>query len=176
MLSACFVYRCYLDSNISMNLPGLVVFDLDFTLWDGGGTWCDCLTPPFSGEAEGVYDAHGRHVQLYKDVSLILDTLDAMHIPMALASRTQRPDWARQLLDRLGIRCRFQFEEIFPGSKVTHLNNLSDSSSVRLDEILFFDDEMRNLHDLQPLGVQCIFVPDGLNDGLFKQGLDLFRS
>lgn len=159
-----------------MNQPDLVVFDLDFTLWDGGGTWCDCLTPPFSGEAEGVYDAHGRHVQLYKDVLLILDTLDAMHIPMALASRTQRPDWARQLLGRLGIRGRFQFEEIFPGSKVTHLNKLCNSSGVSLDEILFFDDEIRNLHDLQPLGIQCIFVPDGLNHSLFKQGLELFRS
>ncbi|MDG2169643.1 MAG: magnesium-dependent phosphatase-1 [Opitutales bacterium] len=159
-----------------MNQPGLVVFDLDFTLWDCGGTWCDCLTPPFSGQANGVCDAHGRYVQLYQDVILILETLDAMEIPMALASRTQRPDWARQLLDRLGIRGRFQFEEIFPGSKVTHLNNICDASGISLDEMLFFDDEMRNLHDLKPLGVQCIFVPDGLNHRLFKQGLELFSS
>ena len=25
----------------------LLVFDLDFTLWDAGGTWCDQTKPPF---------------------------------------------------------------------------------------------------------------------------------
>lgn len=159
-----------------MSQPGLVVFDLDFTLWDCGGTWCDCLSPPFSGETKGVFDSHGRHVQLYHDVIPILETLDQMEIPMALASRTERPAWARQLLDRLGIRTRFQFEEIFPGSKVTHLKNICHASGIRLEDMLFFDDEMRNLHDLQPYGVRCIFVQDGLNESLFRQGLELFND
>lgn len=155
-------------------LPELVVFDLDFTLWDCGGTWCDCLSPPFSGEGHRVYDAYGRHVRLYADVISILDELDQREVPMALASRTERPDWARQLLDRLGIRERFQFEEIFPGSKVRHLENLRQSSGVELEAMLFFDDEKRNLYDLRPLGVKCVFVPDGLNDTLFREGLGLF--
>ena len=155
-------------------LPELVVFDLDFTLWDCGGTWCDCLSPPFSGEGSRVYDACGRHVQLYSDVMGILDALDSLEIPMALASRTERPDWARQLLDRLGIRERFEYEEIFPDRKIKHLENIRRSSGVELENMLFFDDEMQNLHDLRPLGVKCVFVSDGMNDDLFREGLELF--
>ena len=154
--------------------PGVVVFDLDFTLWDCGGTWCDCLSPPFSGEGSRVYDVYGHHVKLYGDVLEILDELDAMDISMALASRTERPDWARQLLDRLGIRDRFEFEEIFPSRKIKHLNNIRESSGVELEEMLFFDDEMRNLHDLRPLGVKCIFVSNGMNYRLLQEGLALF--
>jgi magnesium-dependent phosphatase 1 len=108
-------------------------------------------------------------------VKAVLDELDEIGIPLALASRTERPDWARHLLDRLGIRKRFQYEEIFPDSKVTHLRNLSRSSGVRLEDMLFFDDEMRNLYDLRPLGVQCVFVPDGMNGTLFRQGIGLFE-
>jgi len=156
-------------------MPEIVVFDLDFTLWDCGGTWCDCLSPPFSGEGDRVYDAYGRHVHLYQDVHSILDELDVLDIPMALASRTERPDWARQLLDRLGIRDRFVYEEIFPNSKTRHLNNIRQSSGAELDRMLFFDDEMRNLHDLRPLGVQCVFVSNGLTEQLYRQGLDLFK-
>ena len=159
-----------------VNAVELVVFDLDFTLWDCGGTWCDCLSPPFSGEGTRVYDAYGRHVQLYSDVLAILDELDEMDIPMALASRTERPDWARQLLDRLGIRDRFPYEEIFPSRKIQHLENIREASGVELENMLFFDDEMRNLYDLRPLGVKCVFVPDGLNDRLFREGLELFNE
>jgi len=31
-----------------MNYPKVIVFDLDFTLWNGGGTWCDHLRAPFA--------------------------------------------------------------------------------------------------------------------------------
>lgn len=158
-----------------MSQPGMVVFDLDFTLWDCGGTWCDCLSPPFTGAGDQVFDTYGHHIKLYGDVLEILDELDAMDIPMALASRTERPNWARQLLDRLGIRQRFELEEIFPSRKVKHLNNIREASGVELQDMLFFDDEMRNLHDLRPLGVKCVFVSNGLNERLFREGLALFE-
>ena len=51
---------------------GLVVFDLDYTLWDAGGTWCDCLTPPFRRSGERVLDRHESHVRLYEDVPEIM--------------------------------------------------------------------------------------------------------
>jgi len=91
--------------------PGMIIFDLDFTLWDCGGTWCDCLTPPFSGRAGKVRDANSRHVALYDDVSEILDFCDQKSVPMALASRTEQPVWAKQLLELLEIVDRFQWAE-----------------------------------------------------------------
>ena len=113
-----------------MSLPELVVFDLDFTLWDCGGTWCDCLSPPFTESIDSVYDSQGRHVHLYPDVLPILDELDNLSLPMAIASRTERPDWAHELVELLGIGERFQFKEIFPGSKVTHFQNLQEASGA----------------------------------------------
>ncbi|MDQ8185004.1 hypothetical protein [Pelagicoccus sp. SDUM812002] len=44
----------------------LVVFDLDFTLWDAGGVWCDCLRPPFSKQGNQVLDAAGLLVRPYQ--------------------------------------------------------------------------------------------------------------
>ncbi|MCB1124156.1 MAG: magnesium-dependent phosphatase-1, partial [Verrucomicrobiae bacterium] len=56
-----------------MKQPAVIVFDLDFTLWDCGGTWCDCLWPPFRKAGSRVLDAHDSHVRLYPDVQEILD-------------------------------------------------------------------------------------------------------
>ncbi|MGA1232839.1 MAG: magnesium-dependent phosphatase-1 [Lutimaribacter sp.] len=155
-------------------LPELIVFDLDFTVWDCGGTWCDCLNPPFSRRNGGVMDSLERQVTLYQDVPEILDYLESLKIPMALASRTEQPKWARELLDLLELRERFLYEEIFPGSKVRHFNNLSRNSGLALEAMLFFDDEPRNLRDLEPMGVCCQLVSDGLNRTVFEQALARF--
>ena len=163
-----------------MRLPQLIVFDLDFTLWDCGGTWCDCLTPPFQIRDGRVIDRTGRHVQLYEDVIDILDDCDARNIPIAVASRTEQPDWARQLLDLLGIRDRFAYEEIDPSSKLQHFAALQQSSAMDYPEMLFFDDERRNIEEVSDLGVLSILVPDGMHRHLFDNHMmefaDRFRE
>ena len=108
----------------------LVVFDLDFTLWDAGGTWCDHLSPPFKVSSNGVSDARGKIVNLYPDAMEIFQVIEDNNIPMGIASRTEEPEWARLLLELLGIRDKFKYEEIFPGSKVTHFNNLKEKSTL----------------------------------------------
>ena len=157
-----------------MLFPELIVFDLDFTLWDCGGTWCDCLRPPFDKKESAVLDADGRHIRLYPEVLSILDDVDDLGLPMALASRTDRPDWAAELLELLGVKDRFRYQEIFPGSKVTHLSNISKASGISMQSMLFFDDEQRNLTDLEPYGVHCTLVKQGMNEELFSRGLELF--
>ena len=116
---------------------GLVVFDLDFTLWDAGGTWCDHLSPPFRISSKGVSDARGKIVNLYPDAMKIFQIIEDNNIPMAIASRTEEPEWARQLLNLLGIREKFKYEEIFPDSKVTHFNNLHEKSGIPFKEMIF---------------------------------------
>jgi magnesium-dependent phosphatase 1 len=162
------------DVNGFLKSPELIVFDLDFTLWDCGGTWCDCLRPPFSKRDGKVLDAHGRHIYLYPEVMSIIQEAEDLGIPTGIASRTDRPDWARRLLELLGVDEKFAFQEIFPGSKITHLQNISQVSGVPMQAILFFDDEQRNLDDLEPLGVRSKLVPRGMNKELFSKGLELF--
>lgn len=155
-----------------VNVPKLVVFDLDFTLWDCGGTWCDCLTPPFLASKGFVEDARGAPIRLYADVPGILEECDRRGLPMALASRTNEPGWARELLGLLGIQERFAFSEIYPSSKRRHFQALRSASGLDYHEMLFFDDEQRNITECSSIGVRCVFVEQGMNFDLFREALD----
>jgi magnesium-dependent phosphatase 1 len=160
-----------------MASPGLVVFDLDFTLWDCGGLWIDCTEPPFrlldGGE---IVDRRDRPFRLFADVVDILDELDGEGVPMAVASRTEQPSWAREILELMGIRERFAFEEIYPGSKITHFRELSRTSGSAYREMLFFDDEHRNIREVGGLGVRSIEVRNGLTRDSFEEGMAWFPS
>lgn len=157
------------------NLPRLVVFDLDFTLWDAGGLWCDCLTPPFRKSGEQVVDYRLKVVRLYDDVHAILDRLDEAGIDMALASRTERPVWAERLLDLLEIDRRFAWREIYPSSKLRHFRSLSQNSGYDFSEMLFFDDEFRNIEEVGALGVESVHVGSGMSEALLEEGLRRFK-
>ncbi|MFG0255867.1 MAG: magnesium-dependent phosphatase-1 [Rhodopirellula sp. JB053] len=157
-------------------VPRLFVFDLDFTLWDCGGTWCDCLTPPFRQSNARLLDRGDRHIRLYDDVQWILDHCDEHSITMALASRTEQPPWARELIGLLGIAERFAYAEIYPSSKLQHFASLSQQSGVAYDEMLFFDDEMRNIREVSPVGVTSVFVETGMSRKLFEDGMKRFAQ
>lgn len=159
-----------------MAVPRLIVFDLDFTLWDCGGVWCDCLSPPFRVSERRIEDRTGRHVRLYDDVHEILNHCDDHAISIALASRTQQPDWARELLGHLDVTHRFAFAEIYPSSKLRHFAALQKASGFAYEEMLFFDDEMRNIDEVSRLGVTSIYVRDGMTAELFHGSLGAFAE
>lgn len=156
-----------------MPVPKLVVFDLDFTLWDCGGLWVDCTSPPYRVDRDGrVIDRTGRTFRLYPDVLEILDELESEHgCAIGLASRTEQPAWAREVLDLMGVRDRFAFEEIYPGSKLTHFAALAEASGFRHEEMLFFDDEHRNIAEVGELGVTCVQVHRGVDRAAFEAGM-----
>ena len=156
--------------------PSLIVFDLDYTLWDAGETWCDHLNPPFENTAAGPIDSDGRLVRLYDDVREILDWCQQENISMALASRTYEPSWAGKLISMLGIADLFDYKEIFPASKVTHFTNLHEASGIPLNKMLFFDDEMRNIYEVGRMGVTAVFVENGMTMELFEEGLKKWES
>ena len=158
-----------------MTQPELVVFDLDLTLWEcGEAIWCDCLTPPFRIQGERILDRRGSRISLYPDVAVVLDRLDDLGISMALASRTQEPEWARELLNLLEIAHRFEFAEIYPGSKFSHFSSLRADSTVEYRDMIFFDDEQRNIRDIQQLGVHCVHVRSGISLDVLNQALSAF--
>jgi len=61
----------------------LVVFDLDFTVWDAGGVWRDCLSPPFRQSGDRVFDSNGDEVITYTDIFRAFDFIDELGIPIA---------------------------------------------------------------------------------------------
>jgi magnesium-dependent phosphatase 1 len=145
------------------------VFDLDFTLWDAGGTWCDCTNPPYFLEDGHIFDQTGSHIRLYPDVLKILQYLQQSKKNIAVASRTNEPGWARDLLSKFGISHYFDQMEIYPGSKATHLKNISKKLNIPFHEIVFFDDEYRNIEDTGKLGVNPVLVSRGVTFEMVKR-------
>lgn len=159
-----------------MHLPSLIVFDLDYTLWDCGGTWCDCLSPPFKQSISGPVDRYGRIVTLYDGVNHALNFCEENNVDMALASRTEEPGWAGQLIEMLGISDRFKYKEIFPSTKVVHFKNLRNSSGEEFSNMLFFDDERRNIIEVGNLGVTSVYVEKGLSCKVFEEGVKKWQK
>ncbi|MFT5467604.1 MAG: magnesium-dependent phosphatase 1 [Verrucomicrobiales bacterium] len=158
------------------DLPKLIVFDLDFTLWSTGGVWIDCTTWPFTERDGRIFDADEREFKLYPDVEEILQQLLSSQTPLALASRTSQPDWARWVLETWDLRGIFQFEEIYPGSKTAHFESLRRQTGHAFEDMLFFDDEARNIDEVGQLGVTAELVKNGVDRASFERGLAHWRS
>ena len=124
----------------------------------------------------GPSDRYGRVVTLYEDVREILYYCEENKMTMALASRTEEPSWAGQLIQMLGINQKFKYQEIFPSSKTAHFNNRRMGRDFEFEDMLFYDDEIRNIREVGALGVTSIYVEDGLNMKIFKEGLRKWQN
>lgn len=111
---------------------------------------------------------------MYDDVGKILDHCDNLGIPMALASRTEKPSWARELIQLLKIHDRFEFAEIYPSSKLRHFAALKEASGIAYEDMLFFDDERRNITEVSTLGVTCTHIVDCMTDQDFHNAMGDF--
>ncbi|XP_004288519.1 PREDICTED: magnesium-dependent phosphatase 1-like [Fragaria vesca subsp. vesca] len=143
----------------SHNLPALVVFDLDYTLW------------PFYCEYE-----EDDMPYLYPQALPILHALKQNGISMAVASRSPTSDVAKSFLQTLGISSFFVTQEIFSSwtHKTEHFQRIHATTGVPFTSMLFFDDEDRNIHAVSKMGVTSILVGNGVNLGALRQGLSEF--
>lgn len=147
--------------------PELIVFDLDFTLWNAGGTWCDHTLPPYRRVDGYVEDASHAKIILYPDSRAILDELHGRYL-LGIASRTHQPSWARELMELFGISAYFRHVMIFPGSKTSHFRQLRAETGKDYRQMVFFDDEMRNVREVSQLGVKSVLVEDGISMNLVR--------
>nr|XP_039262096.1 magnesium-dependent phosphatase 1-like [Styela clava] len=156
-------------------MPKVIVFDLDYTLWP---LWVDThVDLPFKKLKNGdIVDKYETVVNLYEDVPQILETLQQKGITMAAASRTPAIDVAESLLDIMDLNKYFSAKEIYPGSKVAHFLEFKESLDIDYNHMLFFDDEERNIEDLLKLGVTAVHVPDGMSWEILNIGMEMFSQ
>ncbi|KAJ3834840.1 magnesium-dependent phosphatase-1 [Lentinula raphanica] len=159
---------------MSTRLPNLVVFDLDYTLWD---LWIDTHVTDKNNVNE-VLDKYNRPISFYEHIPQILHRLRTAGVTFAAASRTSAPTLARSALNLLLVPPMddsgskegpvkaiefFDQLEIYPGSKLTHFKRLHKKMGIPYSEMLFFDDEHRN-REVEELGVTFHLVQNGLDD------------
>ncbi|XP_077169007.1 magnesium-dependent phosphatase 1 isoform X3 [Paroedura picta] len=126
------------------------------------------------GDEDGEGDSSGLSSPVSVDYTLWPFWVDTHVDPPFQKRRTGELRGATQLLDLFGLDRFLCHKEIYPGSKVTHFQRLCQQSQAPLSQMLFFDDEARNIHDVSKLGVTCIHVPNGMNLSLLESGLEAF--
>ncbi|XP_012835344.1 PREDICTED: magnesium-dependent phosphatase 1-like [Erythranthe guttata] len=143
-------------------LPRLVVFDLDYTLWP---FYCDCLTK---------YDMPS----LFPHAKGILCALKDKGVDIAIASRSPTLDVAESFLEKLGIKSMFVAQEIFASwtHKTDHFQKINNTTGVPYNEMLFFDDEDRNIVTVSKMGVTSILVDNGVNLVALRRGLSEYSQ
>lgn len=182
----------------------MVVFDLDYTLWP---LWVDThVCSPLKrrgNDINKVYDRTGQPLSFFPHVPSILFWLKRNNIPIAAASRTSAPTVARQALNGLYLvddshlipnanadpaegddKAKvvkamdfFDYQEIYPGSKITHFRKLHEDSGVAYEDMIFFDDEYRNSEVGTKLGVHFVEVGhQGTDVGTFERALREWRA
>mmetsp|Transcript_58339 Transcript_58339/g.132114 ORF Transcript_58339/g.132114 Transcript_58339/m.132114 type:complete len:182 (-) Transcript_58339:216-761(-) len=167
--------------------PFLVVFDLDqcvwlpemYQLWGGGG-------PPFkySTTDNTCADRAGTVVRLLGAIPEIFDEIPEWGGRIAIASRTDEPAWASDLLTKFKSSqgCTLidliddNLIEMYKGSKKGHLTNIKNKSGIDFSHMIFFDDDPANIRDVQSLGVLSVLTPQGVTRKHFEDGLEAFAA
>lgn len=138
------------------------MFDLDFTIWNAGEGWCDTTNPPYFWENGKLYDQSRSWIRLYPDVIEILNTLKKKEKITVAASRTFEPVWANDLIRLFDIDKYFDLKEIYPTSKIHHFKRIQKHFNIPFHQMVFFDDEYRNIEEVGDMGVKAVLVRNGI--------------
>ena len=169
------------------NIPKLIVYDLDYTLWD---LWIDThISGPIkvSDKLNEVIPRRGQPFGFYRDVPEMLQRLKSEGVEIGAASRTAAPDYAYDALKHLKLKSitdgskisaksAFDYLEIYPGSKIKHFQRLQKKSGIDFKDMLFFDDESRN-KEVEVLGVTFQLVGvSGMDEKTLAAGIRKWRE
>ena len=122
-------------------------------------------------------------IEAFEHTRPLLQAFLEADLRVAFASRTEEPSWAHEVIKIFQVddqgRCLADYAhacEIYPTSKDKHFKALAKKLDVGFEEMLFFDDERRNIHDVSRLGVVSIHCEDGISLAVLEQGLRRFRE
>ena len=126
----------------------------------------------------------GESFAFYREVPGVLHAAKSLPTPLLLgtASRTHAPDLANTLLKQLHVQPSnkraieyFDHMQVFPGDKKQHFSKIHKASGVPYEEMLFFDDEVRN-RNVESLGVVMCLVRDGVSRAEVDRGVREWRK
>ncbi|CAM9411816.1 unnamed protein product [Ascophyllum nodosum] len=165
-------------------LPKLVIVDLDKTLWP-----FDCheeTMGPYNRLGDSSDEVSCRSLRgMNKVVRLFPEALDVLRcvkqqgsIRLAVASRSPIDTAARGILGTLGVLELFCCLQIYRGSKSEHAREIMAVTGVPYRDMIFFDDDQRNIKTVSGLGVCCIKVSkdSGLTFDAMRSGLKKYRQ
>jgi magnesium-dependent phosphatase 1 len=66
--------------------------------------------------------------------------------------------------------------QVYPGIKTAHFAALQESTGVAYADMLFFDNERRNVRDVSARGVTSIYTPEGMTKAYWQDGLRRFAE
>jgi magnesium-dependent phosphatase 1 len=107
---------------------------------------------------------------------------------MALASRTPTPHVAAAFLKQLDLEQYFCSVQLIPAADgfdqataqkdTCHFPNIAKATGVSFDDMLFFDDEAKNIRLVAQLGTTAVLVDTstGMTMDVLLQGLRLHAS
>jgi magnesium-dependent phosphatase 1 len=111
---------------------------------------------------------------------------------LSYVSTCDEPEWARECLHKFELeveQCKsgsgskhtmhtlVAHHEIYKAySKQSHFKKLQAKTLIEFEEMLFFDNQMNNIHDVSMLGVHCVYCPEGMTDRVWEDGLAEWRK
>lgn len=175
-------------SSVTSDLK-LIAFDLDGTIWspDMYQLWGGGAPFEYASNGKDLVDSAGNTVRLLGISGEVLHELkndpSLASIKVAWVSCTDEPDWAAECMTKfktvpsgIPIKSVVDTAEIYKSNKQTHFRNLKEKfSGIEYSNMLFFDNEHRNIRNVAELGVKCVFCPDGITSKAWEEGLALFQ-
>lgn len=152
---------------IMSKVPKLIAFDLDGTVWspDMYELWSSGGAPFKKMSSNKLVDKGGSAVKLIGIIDQILHELRADDrweaTKVAWVSCTDEPVWADECLnkfDTIGGTPLIETahsSQIFRSNKQVHFKKLQIEFGFDFSEMLFFDNEYRNIETVSKLGVKC---------------------
>lgn len=156
--------------SIQNNSKLIICLNLVLNSWFTRNTICVCF------DSFSECRSKNEMPSMYPQAKGILHAFKDKGVNLAIASRSPTPDIANAFLQKLGIKSMFVAQEIFSSwtHKTEHFQKINRKTGVPYNEMLFFDDENRNIQAVSKMGVTSILVGKGVNLGALRQGLSEF--